>query len=84
MLGVRKPGHEFADKAGNIICPDKDKPGISEAADKKRKEFSDELKMKKKKNEGQKKRDVSTLLTTALGSMSGDEIKALISGRHMG
>jgi uncharacterized Zn finger protein (UPF0148 family) len=81
--GCGKPGHGFADKAGNVICPDKDKTGISEAADKKRKEFNNKLK-KKKKNDGRKKRDASTLLSTALESMSGDEIKALISGRHVG
>jgi hypothetical protein len=80
--GCGKPSHGFSDEAGNIIFPDKDKPGISEAADEKRKEFNDKL--KKKKNEGRKKRDVSTLLNTALESMSGDEIKALISGHHMG
>jgi hypothetical protein len=68
--GCGKPGHGFADKAGNVICPDKDKSGISEAADKKRKEFNDKL--KKKKNDGRKKRDASTLLSTALESMSGD------------
>jgi hypothetical protein len=80
--GCGKPGHGFADKAGNIIFPDKDKPGISEAADKKRKEFNDKL--KKKKNDGRKKRDAITLLSTALESISGDEIKALISGSHAG
>jgi hypothetical protein len=57
---------------------------MSEAADKKRKEFNDKLKKKKKKKDGRKKRDASTLLSTALESMSGDEIKALISGRHFG
>jgi hypothetical protein len=66
-----------------VICPDNDKPGVSEAADKKRKEFNDKLK-KKKKNDGRKKRDASTILSTAPDSMSGDEIKALISGRHFG
>jgi hypothetical protein len=45
--GCGMMGHGYDNKAGALICPNKDKPGVKEAAEEARKEFNDRLKKKK-------------------------------------
>jgi hypothetical protein len=80
--GCGKLGNGYANKAGDIVCPDKDKPGVKDAADKARKDFKDCL--KKKKADGKGKMDANILLTSALSALSGDKIKGLIAGSPSG
>jgi hypothetical protein len=77
--GCDQTGHSYASKQGQITCPNKDKPGVKEKAEKARKDFND--RQRKKKNDLKKgsKRNANTMLSEALGSMTRDEIKALIA-----
>jgi hypothetical protein len=72
-------GHSYASKQDQITWPNKDKPGVQEKAKKARKDFNDcQRKMKKISKRGSK-RNANMLLSEALGSMTGDKIKALIA-----
>jgi uncharacterized Zn finger protein (UPF0148 family) len=75
--GCDRTGHSFANKQGQITCPNKDKPGVQDRAAKARKDFKERL--QKRKQESKKKRGVNNMLTEAFGSLTGDEIRALVA-----
>jgi hypothetical protein len=75
--GCDQTGHSFANKQGQITCPNKDKPGVQDRAAKARKDFNERL--QKRKQESRKKRGVNNMLTEAFGSLTGDEIRALVA-----
>jgi hypothetical protein len=75
--GCDQTGHRFANKQGQITCPNKDKPGVQDRAAKARKDFNERL--QKREQESKKKRGVNNMLTEAFGSLTRDEIRALVA-----
>jgi hypothetical protein len=67
--------HTYANRQGQILCPNKDRPGVFEQAAKARKDYNERI----NKRKSGKKRSANTLLTDALQDMSAAEIQTLIS-----
>jgi hypothetical protein len=67
--------HTYANRQGQILCPNKDKPGVFEQAAKARKYYNDRI----NKRKIGRKRSTNNLLTDALQGMSAADIHTLIS-----
>jgi hypothetical protein len=83
--GCNELGHAYANREGNITCPNKEKPGVQARATLARKEYNDKLKKRrkdssKKRSSGVMNGDILRHLNAdQITRLSGDQIKALLS-----
>jgi hypothetical protein len=80
--GCLEKGHSFAGKRGTITCPNELKPGVTERAAKARKDFNERIRKRKDggSNNNRTKCGATALLSKAMKGLSGDDLKALLTG----
>ena len=71
--GCGEPNHAYCDKKCNVICPNKDKPGVAQRAADKRAEY--QARYNKRNKVRSEKRNIANLLT----GLTEDQVRSLVS-----